>query len=721
MKAVRSGCALGGLILLVAVSGAFAQPPFWTQTNGPTGGCVNSIVVHPNGGFCVGMLYIGILRSSDDGLNWTRVSTGQELPLTVRALAVDAADRIYASGTFYDFDSQDAIVRSSDSGQSWQFLTAMPGFIMQFVFDAAGRIFVTTQSMWDPHIPAGVYRSEDDGGSWYPIRNGMPAETEVTAIAIHPSGHIYAGSRSIIEPPIPGRLYKSSNAGDSWEPIFYNGSDSISVEDVVTTGSGYVFAATYQYGILRSTDDGLSWGPCNDGLPDDIVSRLSVSSEDEVFAETEESGVYRLPSSGVQWIEANNGLQDLRIRSLSAFSDGWVFVGSSTTGLYRSTDHGLNWMSASSGLVGTNLSSVVMAPAGDVFAGGSGVFRSCDQGNNWETVLPNQYTNTIFMTPNGILFASLHYDGVLRSLDNGETWWSSDSTPEHVYAITVTNAGTVLAGSRSVHRSTDDGDTWTESGEGIDLFWVFAMVGTHRGSVVAGGDPGLFRSTDDGLTWSEVTGSPLYTVWGLRTDVIGNVYAYGPGGGIGRSTDDGETWQRINTGLPQYPYIFALAATDEGVLYAAHYNDLYRSTNQGGLWELVDSVSVPLTIKSLAQHPNGHLFAATSGVGVYRSTESVTHASDSPDLEPLTFELYQNYPNPFNPSTRIAYSIPKAGHISLKVFDLLGREVATLMNEIQPAGSQSVTFDGSGLASGIYFYRFQAGDFVTTKKMVLLK
>jgi len=90
-------------------------------------------------------------------------------------------------------------------------------------------------------------------------------------------------------------------------------------------------------------------------------------------------------------------------------------------------------------------------------------------------------------------------------------------------------------------------------------------------------------------------------------------------------------------------------------------------------------------------------------------------------IRPNSFSLRQNYPNPFNPSTRIAYELPKAGHVSLKVFDLLGREIATLVNEIQPVGSHSVTFNGSALASGIYFYRLQAGDFATTKKMVLLK
>jgi hypothetical protein len=88
---------------------------------------------------------------------------------------------------------------------------------------------------------------------------------------------------------------------------------------------------------------------------------------------------------------------------------------------------------------------------------------------------------------------------------------------------------------------------------------------------------------------------------------------------------------------------------------------------------------------------------------------------------PSHYSLQQNWPNPFNPSTQIAYDLPQAGHVSLKVFDLLGREVATLVDEKQSPGSYCSAFDGSGLPSGIYLYRIDAGDWTQTKKMVLLK
>jgi hypothetical protein len=91
------------------------------------------------------------------------------------------------------------------------------------------------------------------------------------------------------------------------------------------------------------------------------------------------------------------------------------------------------------------------------------------------------------------------------------------------------------------------------------------------------------------------------------------------------------------------------------------------------------------------------------------------------DEFPQEFSLDQNYPNPFNPSTTIKFELPKSSHVNLSVFDILGREVSVLVNERKDAGIHEVKFDGSNLASGVYFYRLQAGDFVATKKLILMK
>jgi hypothetical protein len=90
-------------------------------------------------------------------------------------------------------------------------------------------------------------------------------------------------------------------------------------------------------------------------------------------------------------------------------------------------------------------------------------------------------------------------------------------------------------------------------------------------------------------------------------------------------------------------------------------------------------------------------------------------------LTPDKFDLSQNFPNPFNPSTLIKYQLPKSSHVTIKVYNVLGDEVAILVNEEKPAGNYEVNFSSGKLSSGTYFYRIQAGSFVETKKMILMK
>jgi hypothetical protein len=100
---------------------------------------------------------------------------------------------------------------------------------------------------------------------------------------------------------------------------------------------------------------------------------------------------------------------------------------------------------------------------------------------------------------------------------------------------------------------------------------------------------------------------------------------------------------------------------------------------------------------------------------------TVTRVTPKGDIRPYDFRLLQNYPNPFNPNTTIKFELPKTSQVNLRVIDILGREVTVLVNERRDAGVHEVKFDGSNLASGVYFYRLQEGDYVASKKMLVVK
>ena len=133
-------------------------------------------------------------------------------------------------------------------------------------------------------------------------------------------------------------------------------------------------------------------------------------------------------------------------------------------------------------------------------------------------------------------------------------------------------------------------------------------------------------------------------------------------------------------------------------------------------------------LRSCLPLSNGYILAAgydpTSNSGDYvviKLTQNPTGIYESDEKPPSDFSLAQNYPNPFNPITTIQYSIPDRSNVILKVYDVLGNEVVTLINEEKEKGVYSINFDATALASGIYFYRIQAGSFVETKKMVLIR
>jgi hypothetical protein len=184
----------------------------------------------------------------------------------------------------------------------------------------------------------------------------------------------------------------------------------------------------------------------------------------------------------------------------------------------------------------------------------------------------------------------------------------------------------------------------------------------------------------------------------------------------GTYTLPGTGWQYINLTAPYFNY----NGTSNLLVEICYDNSAYTSyspvnaTSAPGMtWGYYTDNSTGCTMaggSAQANRPNT-CFTITTGVGTGNNTLEL----------PKAFSLAQNYPNPFNPVTKINFAIPKQGFVTLKVYDVLGREVNTLVNEVKQVGSYSVDFDGSSLASGVYFYRLESGSFTDIKRMILVK
>ena len=149
---------------------------------------------------------------------------------------------------------------------------------------------------------------------------------------------------------------------------------------------------------------------------------------------------------------------------------------------------------------------------------------------------------------------------------------------------------------------------------------------------------------------------------------------------------------------------------------------IFLSTDNGENWNSINDGLKNIPILSLLVHSSS-LYAGTWGAGVWRRplSELITLVDESNNSLPINYNLFQNYPNPFNPNTKIIWLSPVGSWQTIKVFDVLGNEVATLVDEYKPAGTYEVEFNASQLSSGVYFYQLSIDDFIQTKKMVLMK
>jgi hypothetical protein len=149
---------------------------------------------------------------------------------------------------------------------------------------------------------------------------------------------------------------------------------------------------------------------------------------------------------------------------------------------------------------------------------------------------------------------------------------------------------------------------------------------------------------------------------------------------------------------------------------------VFISSNSGNDWEELNTGLGSNVIWCFTMNHNGQLFAGSYDTGdIYRSVSPTTSVENEINVFPSMMFLYQNFPNPFNPITRIMYKVNSPEIITIKVYDILGKEIKTLLSEYKQAGVYELEFDASDLPSGVYFYRIISENYSETKKMMLLR
>jgi hypothetical protein len=391
--------------------------------------------------------------------------------------------------------------------------------------------------------------------------------------------------------------------------------------------------------------------------------------------------IFNIENCEGQWVQMSSGMGTSQTVNSLASNSNNIFAGTLSNGVYLSTNNGVNWTQTNL----NNTSVWAFAVSGNnIFAGTSIenshiIYISTNNGNNWtQTTILQVPIVSFAVNGNNIFAGSAYSQGVFFSSNNGANWTQTTLNPTRVFTLAV-SGNNVFAGASGeypgIYLSTNNGANWT-----ITAFSGAASSLVVSGNnVFAGNGGGVYLTINNGASWTLTSFSqPIVT---LATSG-NNIFAGSQLGiGIYSSTNNGQNWMQRNEGFNAIATIDALLVTD---------NYIFMGTNANSVW----------------RRPLSEL------VGLEKITSEV----------PKTYLLEQNYPNPFNSMTNVKWQMLNAGHAKITLYDLLGKEVSTLVNEKQAAGTYEVSFDASNLTSGIYFYSlFVDGMRIDTKRMVLIK
>ena len=698
-------------LLLLIPSLTHAQ---WSQTSGPGVVGVN-VVVQSGGDLLIGTDTEGVFRSTDNALSWSAANSGIE-QTSIRSM--DSSPAYVFAGVDFDHRGHGGVYRTPVDGTAWT--AANSGIASQTILS----LLVDGNTVYAGTAGAGVYKSTDNGDTWQQSNSGMGNES-VGAIVLNAGTLFASGSNN---------LYRSDDGGATW--VFTNGGQYFNIFSLAASGS-HMYAGGFQ-GLIRSTDYGNTWSSRIDILILESVSHISgfVFQDSVVFAATAYGpgvGVIKSTDHGMTWSFANDGIEGVSLNSIVE-SSGNLVAGGSAKGVVVSGDGGASWTKSNFGLPpGGSIRDLLPYGSSIIAAtGGDGVYQTTNNGDSWVNISEdpgNVLRDEIILAleeKGGVLFAGTAFSGLFRSSDGGLSWIeSSDGLPSvtGVLALAVSGSNVIAGTGEGMFYSSDVGLTWlptnipdaTVNGLAASDGFAYALVTGFTST------SGIYRSSNDGVSWSLVFPSGTTTLVGIAAfEQYVMTGSFSPGGI--RSTDHGLTW--LSYGIPDADGVYALLPTDTAVYAGTGVlsQGIYRSENFGASYSAFNEGFEQFTSAEALAVSNEQLFAGTNDRAVWRRfIGAPTSVNNHPEGNAAEYRLLQNYPNPFNAISNFEFSIEVAGEVVLRIYDTLGREVATLVDEQLSPGVYSRHWDAKGIASGIYMYRLQSTGFTASGKMVLIK
>lgn len=419
-----------------------------------------------------------------------------------------------------------------------------------------------------------------------------------------------------------------------------------------------------------------------------------------------------------QWIRQTNGLpEDWGLGWAIDASDSNNALISTSTGLFKTTNGGDSWTNIDlpDTIIETGIDVSISDESHFWIATELGkIIATTDAGENW-SIQFNDESQTDFMN-------YIEMFDELNGIAMGDAPFPFQNKPA-VFLITTDGGSSWVKSNDTTFINVWSGDTWRRLDFTNPMHGYFYESGINPEK--------LFKTTDGCGSWSETNYSGSAKVLKcfdekiilVQSSICNPVCVYK----INRTTDGGDTWTEAQLGT-SWGNDFEFIPGDASKVFFTDYDNLFFSSDTGKTWVTVFVDTTELQMRDIVfTDPNHGWILGDDGKLFKTNTGGVITGIDELENLPIEFSLSQNYPNPFNPTTSIQYQVAGISRVTLKVYDILGREVANLVNKEQLAGKYKAEFDATNIASGVYFYRMQvnpvsgAGSFTETKKMVVLK
>lgn len=465
----------------------------------------------------------------------------------------------------------------------------------------------------------------------------------VSEMKSNSSGVLFMGS-------IGGGILRSTDNGLTWiqkvngfpGPIFDDGTVALAIAD-----DGDIFASSFTNGVFRSTNSGETW--INTNFPSAFIVTIVIDQNKRIYAGNPGGGgVFVSTNNGLNWVQKNNGLPvPAQISALCLSASGELFAGiasGSNSAIYRSTNNAESWQPTN--LTNANPDHIVSFGLNVFVAVYSlGIYRSTNSGENWLLVnsgLTNRKINRLFAGSSALYAAT--DSGVFRSTNTGNNWYRIGLDFKKVTEVYNTANGVTLAAvfGEGVFRTTNNGTNWINSSSGFNCSAIISFSVSGNNFFAGTAYNGILRSSDNGNTWLKLSGGFKGSSCELVYTSTGNYILAQSDSGLFRSTNNGSNWLQIMSGFISFN---SIASNQGGTLYASgSYPSfgVWKSTNNGLNWEMTDP-NFTASVYSLCITPNANLFAGTAGGGVYRSSNNgSTWIQTQPSASVISLTAAQN-------------------------------------------------------------------------------